>query len=92
MQFSRYALGAVALAAATMLSATASSANPASGLTPLKQIGAEQSTVEQAHFWHRTCRRGANGWPRHVPGVGRIQCTTHKCWKNRWGGRSCAWY
>jgi hypothetical protein len=34
--------------------------------------------VERTHGWHRTCKRGLNGWHRHVPGVGRIQCTTRR--------------
>ena len=53
----------------------------------LKSVGADQSTVEQAHFWHRTCRKGLNGWHKHVKGIGRVQCTNHVCKHGK-----CWWY
>jgi hypothetical protein len=67
-------------------------ANPGS-FGVLKEIGAAQpSGVEKTHGWHRTCKWGLNGWHKHVPGVGRVQCTMHKCWTNRWGFRRCRWF
>lgn len=61
-------------------------------LGALKGVASQQSVVDKTHGWHRTCRRGLNGYHKHVPGVGRIQYTTHKCWRNSWGVRRCRWY
>jgi hypothetical protein len=79
------ALVAAGLAAAAM---PASAANLSANLNALNGVSAGQSLVEKSHFWHRSCRRGANGWHKHVRGVGRIQCTNHRCDKH---GR-CVWY
>lgn len=82
-----------ALAAAVALASPSFAASPASGLAPLKSIAVEQSQVEKAHGWHRKCRRGLNGWHKHVRGVGRVQCTTSKnCYRNMFGYRVCDWF
>lgn len=69
-----------------------SMATTAASYGALKNVGVAQSTVQKTHGWHRTCRRGLNGYHKHVPGVGRIQCTARKCWRNSWGVRRCRWY
>ena len=80
----------VAVAACLAFAAMPSSAAP---LAPLKQLNLEQSTmVEKTHGWHRKCRRGLNGWHRHIRGVGRVQCTTSRnCYYNIFGVKVCDW-
>jgi hypothetical protein len=78
---------AAAVAAGLALTSTSGMAATVAPLVPLKSIAGMQSMVEQAHFWHRTCRRGLNGWHKHVPGVGRVQCTNHVCKHGK-----CWWY
>lgn len=91
----KFTLAGAALAAAFAIATAAPgmAASPASALAPLKPIGLEQSQIEKTHGWHRRCRRGLNGWHRHVRGVGRIQCTTAKnCYTNVFGYRMCDWF
>ena len=81
------------LAAGVMMAAMPGFAANTSSFGALKELGAAQpSGVEKTHGWHRTCQWGLNGWHRHVPGVGRVQCTVHKCWINKWGYKRCRWY
>lgn len=82
-------LAAASLAAGiAFASIPAVSASNPSSLGALKTVGAAQSSnVTQAHFWHRTCRRGLNGWHKHVKGIGRVQCTNHVCKHGK-----CYWY
>ncbi|MBX9683804.1 MAG: hypothetical protein K2X41_08450 [Hyphomicrobium sp.] len=90
---SKITLAAVAVAGVALLATAPVFAAPASGLSPLKTIGANQSIVEETHGWHRQCRKGLNGWHRHVKGVGRVQCTTAKnCYTNVLGFRVCDWF
>ena len=92
MRFSGFAVGAT-IAAAILVSATAQlSAAPAAGFSPLKALSLEQSMVEKTHGWHRRCRKGWSDWHKHVRGVGRITCSTRRCFKNNWGGTSCRYY
>lgn len=80
-------LAAASFAAAIAFSsASANAASPAS-LSLLKDVSAQSSNVTQAHFWHRKCRRGLNGWHKHVKGIGRVQCTNHVCRHGK-----CYWY
>ncbi|MBK9080527.1 MAG: hypothetical protein IPL91_16195 [Hyphomicrobium sp.] len=83
-----------AVVAAGLLAATlpGSAASLTGNLNGLKDAATAQSLIEQTHGWHRSCRRGLNGWHKHVPGVGRIQCGNHRCWRNKWGVRRCVWY
>jgi hypothetical protein len=84
----KLSLAAASLAAGLLIAAMPGMAAGTASLATLKTLGAEQhSAVEQAHFWHRTCRRGLNGWHKHVPGVGRVQCTNHTCRHGK-----CFWY
>ncbi len=90
---SKLTLTAAACAAIATLASTAGIAAPASGLTPLKTIGADQSNIEQVHGWHGKCRKGVGQWHRHVKSVGRVQCTTAKnCYTNVFGFRVCDWF
>jgi hypothetical protein len=81
------------LAGASLAAGVAFASMPAisasnTSLGVLKDIGAAQSSsVTKAHFWHRTCRRGLNGWHKHVKGIGRVQCTNHVCKRGK-----CYWF
>jgi hypothetical protein len=88
----KFSVAAAAIAAGLLVASSAGMATSAGSLGALKDVGAAQSSVEKTHGWHRTCRRGLNGYHRHVPGVGRIQCTARKCWTNSWGVRRCRWF
>ncbi|HML27456.1 MAG TPA: hypothetical protein PKE16_01200 [Hyphomicrobium sp.] len=88
----KLSLVAAAVAAGLLFASPSGMATTAGSLGTLKGVGAAQSNVEKTHGWHRTCRRGLNGYHRHVPGVGRIQCTARKCWTNSWGVRRCRWF
>ncbi len=79
-------LAAIALAAGVAFSGASANAMPAP-LSLLKDVSAQSSNVVQAHFWHRKCRRGLNGWHKHVKGIGRVQCTNHVCKHGK-----CYWY
>jgi hypothetical protein len=83
----KISLAAASLAAGLLAAALPGVAAGTAPLGALKAVGAEQSSVEQAHFWHRTCRRGLNGWHKHVPGVGRVECTNRVCRHGR-----CYWF
>lgn len=82
----KFWLAAASLAAAVAFSGTASAASPAP-LSLLKDVAAQSTNVAQAHFWHRKCRRGLNGWHKHVKGIGRVQCTNHVCKRGK-----CYWF
>jgi hypothetical protein len=67
-------------------------AAPSTALNAVKAAPlAERSIVQKAGYWNR-CRWGIGGYHKWVPGVGRIQCTARKCWRNSWGIRRCRWY
>lgn len=85
-------LCAVTLAGAVLTISAPGMATTAGPLGALKEVGSAQSSVEKTHGWHRTCRWGLNGYHKHVPGVGRVQCTARKCWINSWGIRRCRWF
>ncbi|MET0430982.1 MAG: hypothetical protein ABWZ86_00785 [Hyphomicrobium sp.] len=88
----KFSVVAVAIAAGIVCASTSGMATPASPLGVLKGVGLQQSNVEKTHGWHRTCRRGLSGYHKHIPGVGRVQCTARKCWTNSWGIRRCRWF
>ena len=93
MRFSGFALGAAALAAAVIVQCGApASATPATPLSLLKSTASQSSIVEKTHGWHRRCRHGFTDVHRHIPGVGRVTCSTQKCWTNKWGVRRCRWF
>ena len=83
----KLSLVAATIAAGLLCAASQGMATTAGPLGALKGVGAAQSNIEQAHFWHKTCRRGLHGWHKHVPGIGRVQCTNHICKHGK-----CWWY
>ena len=90
---SKLSLSAVTLAAAVALAAIPVSATSVGGLAPLKGVAAgQQSLIEEVHGWHRKCHRGLNGFHKHIPGVGRVQCTNKKCYTNSYGVTKCVWF
>lgn len=90
---SKLSLSALVLATGVAAAALPVSATTVGNLAPLKGITAGQATLlDEAHGFHKTCRRGLNGWHRHVPDVGRIQCTNRKCTKNALGITKCTYF
>lgn len=88
----KLSLSAIAIAAGLAFAALPALATPAANLSPLKELNAAQTMVQKTHGWHRKCRRGLNGFHRHVRGVGRVQCTTSRnCYRNVFGVRVCNW-
>lgn len=83
---SKFALAA-AVVAIGLVGATLPSSAATLSVGTLKDTAVAQSSVEQAHFWHRTCRKALNGWHKHVKSVGRVQCTNHRCRNGR-----CTWF
>ena len=82
------AVAAAAVMAVTLPVSAASLPN----LSIMKDGAMAQSQIDQVHFAHRKCRKGTNGAHKHVKGVGRIQCTTAKCYTNIFGYRSCDFF
>ena len=89
---SKFSLSAVIAAAGLLAVALPVSAASLPALNLMKDNAAAQSQVEKTHGWHRLCRRGLNGWHKHIPGVGRHQCTTGKCWTNALGYKQCRYF
>lgn len=83
----KLSLVAATIAAGVLCAASQGMATTAGSLGALKSVGVAQSSIEQAHFWHRTCRKGLNGYHKHVRGIGRVQCTNHVCKHGK-----CWWY
>jgi hypothetical protein len=84
----KFLLPVALLAAGVLFAAIPSQAGTIGGFNTIKTLAAEQpSNIDQAHFWHRTCRRGLNGWHKHVKGIGRVQCTNHVCKRGK-----CRWF
>ncbi|MFT3732783.1 MAG: hypothetical protein QM780_15405 [Hyphomicrobium sp.] len=81
---------AAALAAGMVLAGTAGMAATGASLGQLKGVAAS-SIVEKAG-WNSRCHWGIGGYHKWIPGVGRVQCTARKCWRNSWGVRRCRWY
>ena len=89
---SKFKLSA-AIAAAGFLAVTLPvSATTIPNLNTVKDAAQLQSDIQKAHGWHRTCRKGLNGSHKHVKGVGRIQCTTAKCYTNIFGYKVCDYF
>ena len=84
-------LAAVA-AAGVLAAALPVSAATLPNLSVMKDGAIAQSQIEKTHGWHRSCRKGLNGWHKHVKGVGRIQCNTAKCYTNIFGYRVCDYF
>ena len=91
MTLPKVSLSLAAASAALLMALAPVSAAPSSPLSLLKGAAAEQSMVEQAHGWHRTCRKGFTDVHKHVKGVGRVTCHSRRCHTNSLGVEKCTW-
>jgi hypothetical protein len=89
---SKLTLATLAAAAGLLAATLPASSATLPNLNIMKDGAIAQSQVEKTHGWHRKCRKGINGSHKHVKGVGRIQCTTAKCYTNIFGYRSCDFF
>ena len=89
---SKFTLSALLFAGGMLAVTLPVSATSLPNLSLLKVQALEQSQVQKTHGWHRSCRKGLNGSHKHVKGVGRIQCTTAKCYTNIFGYRVCDYF
>ncbi|WP_409561651.1 hypothetical protein RLW55_04715 [Hyphomicrobium sp. B1] len=88
----KFSFAAMVIAAGLMFASGPSIANTSVAVGSLKTVAAAQgTTVQKVGYWNR-CRWGIGGYHKWVPGVGRVQCTARKCWRNSWGIRRCRWY
>ena len=87
----RSSLAAAAFAIGVSCAAMPGMATTNASLQVLNASGTQSSLVEEA-AWRGRCWWGPGGWHKYVRGVGRVQCTSHKCWINRWGFRRCRWF
>ncbi|HET6388933.1 hypothetical protein [Hyphomicrobium sp.] len=83
----KFSLMLAVIAAGVLGAAAQGMATTAAPLGALKSAGEMKSSIEQAHFWHRTCRKGLHGYHKHIKGIGRVQCTNHVCKHGK-----CWWY
>ena len=91
MMLPKVSLSLAAASAALLMALAPVSAAPSSPLSLLKGSVAQQSMVEQAHGWHRTCRKGFTDVHKHVKGVGRVTCHSRRCHTNSLGIEKCTW-
>ena len=91
MTLQKVSLSLAAASAAFLLALAPVSAAPSSPLSLLKGAVAQQSMVEQAHFFHRSCRKGLSDVHKHVKGVGRVTCRSRRCHTNSLGIEKCTW-
>lgn len=91
MTVSKVSLSLAAASAALLLALAPVSAAPSSPLSLLKGAAAQQSMVAQAHFFHRSCRKGLSDVHKHVRGVGRVTCHSRRCHTNSLGVEKCTW-
>jgi hypothetical protein len=87
----KLSLAAATLAAGISFASIPGKATVGVSLQTLKTPAARSTLVDQAG-WRGRCWWGIGGWHKYVKGVGRVQCTSHKCWTNRWGIRRCRWF
>jgi hypothetical protein len=84
----KLSLAGAALAAGVLFATMPAMAANMGSFGALNEVGAAQpSPVQKTWGWHRTCRRGLNGWHKHVKGIGRVQCTNHVCKRGK-----CRWF
>ena len=89
---SKFTLSALVVAGGLLAWTLPVSATSLPNLSTMKNGAIEQSMVQKTHGWHRACRKGLNGSHKHVKGVGRIQCTTAKCYTNIFGYKVCDFF
>jgi hypothetical protein len=88
----KLSLAAASLAAGVLFAIMPGMAASGGSFGILKDLGAAQPSGVERTLWHRGCHWGIGGYHKYVEGVGRVQCTSHKCWTNRWGIRRCKWF
>ncbi len=78
----KLSLAAASLAAGVLFATMPGMAASGGSLGILKDLGAAQSSgVEKTHL-APGLPVGLGGYHKYVEGVGRVQCTSHKCWTN----------
>jgi hypothetical protein len=87
----KLSFGAAAVAAGLLLVSTAGMATTSTSIGALKQTASGQASMIDKAAW-RGCHWGLGGYHKWVPGVGRVQCTARKCWRNSWGIQRCRWF
>jgi len=89
----KLSLAAASLSAGLLIAAIPSLAAGTSSIAALKDTAAAQPSGVLKTLWgSEKCHWGIGGYHKYVPGVGRIQCTARKCWKNSFGFRRCKWF
>ncbi len=92
MRGTKVFLTAAVFSAGLALVSTSGRATVSTSLNSVATVASMQDAVVQtAGYWSR-CRWGIGGYHKWVPGIGRVQCTARKCWRNSWGIRRCRWY
>lgn len=85
-------IAASVLAAGLLLVSTSGMAATGTSLGALKGSVSTQSSAVETVGWNSRCHWGIGGYHKWIPGVGRVQCTARRCWRNSWGIRRCRWY
>ncbi len=89
----KLSLAAASLAAGLLIATMPGMAAGTASISALKDVAAGQpSGIEKTLWGSEKCHWGLGGYHKYVPGVGRIQCTARKCWKNSLGFRRCKWF
>jgi hypothetical protein len=88
----KLSFAAAAIAAGLLFASASGMATTNTSVGAVKSVAAAQASIVDKAGWRNTCRWGIGGYHKWVPGVGRVQCTARKCWRNSWGIRRCRWY
>ncbi len=89
----KFSFAAATLAAGLLFASASGMATTCGDRSVLLRASARRNPMSRRHMAGiGPARRGLNGYHKHVPGVGRVQCTAHKCWTNSWGIRRCRWF
>ncbi|MBS0238831.1 MAG: hypothetical protein JSS54_03045 [Proteobacteria bacterium] len=88
----KLSLVAATIAAGVLCAASQGMATTAGSLGALKGLEQSHSPMAEKTAFRHGCWWGPGGYHKWVPGVGRVQCTAKKCWRNRWGVRRCRWF
>jgi hypothetical protein len=88
----KLSFAASALAAGLLFVGMSGMAASAASLGALKDGASSHATFVEKAGWNSRCHWGIGGYHKWIPGVGRVQCTARKCWRNSWGIRRCRWY
>jgi hypothetical protein len=85
-------LSAAIIGAGLMLVSASGMATVSTSVNSMASTASVQDTMVQKAGYLNRCRWGIGGYHKWVQGVGRVQCTARKCWRNSWGIRRCRWY